>query len=733
MEKPHQSLVDGEDQEPRDRWLHALLKLRLSTRISVVTSVLFLVGILMVGVISLNGFKSQLKDVLVDQQNTLLQRIADNLDQKLVMLQRGLVLSARTVRPQDLATPDDAQKFLDTNTGLHAMFERSIFLFSPEGRLIAEHPYRPARRGQDFSFRGYIRETVRRQEPFISEPFTTTKDDRDTVLMLTAPVFSSDGKLIAILTGSLGLTNPGMLGNISKTVVGKTGYLYLATSDGMLIMHPDKTRLSQPAFEAGKFGLYEQALKGYEGTAEAVEPDGSDVLTSFRKIPSAGWILAARYPVSEAFSPFHRMIWTFAQLLIAACALVLGAVWWVTRAQLKPLESLTRQIKGNSASGGQVAVVAVNATGEIGDLEREFNGLVERLLDRETTLLETTRRYQLITEHSTDLITKVKADGVITYSSPVVSSLLGLSPDEVLGHAVSEFIHPKDRRLLKQTLDEAVKDGEQKVLSYRMRRSDHRYVWFETTLRLMPTNEKEFCEVLCISRDVTERRDMESHLHDLARRDALTSLPNRLMLEERIEKALYDATRESLIVAIMMIDLDRFKTINDTLGHGAGDSILKQAAARLQRCIRPSDTVSRWGGDEFVILLSGLRSIEIATEIADRCLKTLRAPFLYEGQELNLSGSIGISVFPNAGNEPEVLIQNADTAMYRAKDPIGSPSVERGEQYAHSVPRSHRPEHFVDHRLLFRTVRILAARCTWCGRWTTDAPESQRVQVACLL
>lgn len=668
MQTTQPALTQDEDNRPTTKWADLFSKLKLSTRISVVTSVLFLIGILVVGAVSLNGFRSQLKDVLEDQQNTLLQRVADNLDQKLVMMQRGLVLSAKTVKPSDIATADDAQRFLDAQTGLQAMFERSVFLFSPEGRIIAEHPYRPARRGTDYSFRPYIRETVRTLKPYISEPFTTTKDDRDTVLMLTAPVIGEDGRLIAILTGSLGLTNPGMLGNISKAVVGKTGYLYLATSDGMLIMHPDKKRLAQPAFEPGKFKMFEQALKGYEGTAEAVEPDGAHVLTSFRKIPSADWIIAARYPVSEAFSPFNQMVLTFAQLLVVACILVLGAVWWLTRAQLRPLELLTRQIKGNSESGGRVALVDVEATAEIGDLKREFNGLVERLIDRETSLLETTRRYQLITEHSTDLITKVKADGVMTYASQASSALLGLHPEDLVGHAIGEFAHPKDRRLLKQTIDEALRDGEQKVLSYRVRRADHRYVWFESTLRLMPATEEAFQEILCISRDVSERKDMEDHLHDLARRDALTNLPNRLLLEEKIEKALYEATRENLFVALLMIDLDRFKTINDTLGHGAGDSLLKQAAARLQRCIRPSDIVSRWGGDEFVILLGGLRNIEVATEIADRCLKTLRAPFMYEGQELNLSGSIGISIYPHAGNEPEVLIKNADTAMYCAKD-----------------------------------------------------------------
>ena len=207
----------------------------LATRTSTATSLLFLFAILAVGMASMYSFRTQLTNVMIAEQNTLVERIADNLDQKLRALQRALLLSAIEITEADVASSDKAQEYLDSNGGLYAAFDRSIFLFSDQGILLAERPFKPGRRGDNASWRPYIRDTIRTQEPVISEPFLTNVGDANMVLVMTMPVFAKDGRMIAILTGSLGLTHPGMLGNIAKTVIGKTGYLYIVTADGKLV------------------------------------------------------------------------------------------------------------------------------------------------------------------------------------------------------------------------------------------------------------------------------------------------------------------------------------------------------------------------------------------------------------------------------------------------------------------------------------------------------------------
>src|ERR1700675_1167144 len=221
-------------------WLRRPARSTLATKTSTVTSILFLVAILAVGLASMRSFREQLMNVLIEEQDNLVGRIADNLDQKLLALQRALALSAIEITEADIASSDAAQRYLDANTGLYATVDRSTFLFTPEAIMLAERPYRANRRGLHAADRAYMRDTISTQQPVISEPFLTNIGDENMVLVVTTPVFAKDGRMIAILTGSLGLTHPGMLGNVAKTVIGKTGYLYIVTADGSLIMHPDQ-------------------------------------------------------------------------------------------------------------------------------------------------------------------------------------------------------------------------------------------------------------------------------------------------------------------------------------------------------------------------------------------------------------------------------------------------------------------------------------------------------------
>ncbi|CAI4030666.1 EAL domain-containing protein [Nitrospira tepida] len=180
--------------------------------------------------------------------------------------------------------------------------------------------------------------------------------------------------------------------------------------------------------------------------------------------------------------------------------------------------------------------------------------------------------------------------------------------------------------------------------------------------------------------DITERRRIEEHIHHLAYYDSLTGLPNRLLFRDRAQQALAAAKRHEAMLGILFLDIDRFKFINDSLGHSAGDALLKQVAERIMEAIRASDSVvrpgtsetagavARLGGDEFTILLPDLRQPDHASGIARRILSAIANPFLVEGREVFITGSIGISLHPSDGENLEELLKNADTAMYQAKN-----------------------------------------------------------------
>lgn len=192
---------------------------------------------------------------------------------------------------------------------------------------------------------------------------------------------------------------------------------------------------------------------------------------------------------------------------------------------------------------------------------------------------------------------------------------------------------------------------------------------FVTEVRKIPILEETTpTRAITVVRDITEQRKAEETIRRLAYHDALTNLPNRTLFNNRLALELSRAQRSQHKASIMLLDLDRFKNVNDTLGHSLGDELLKSVGKRLSDTVRSSDTVARMGGDEFIMLLPEIANLKDAMKIAEKILDTIRKPFMIDGHELNITTSIGISVYPTDGENAETLIKNADIAMYKAKD-----------------------------------------------------------------
>lgn len=188
------------------------------------------------------------------------------------------------------------------------------------------------------------------------------------------------------------------------------------------------------------------------------------------------------------------------------------------------------------------------------------------------------------------------------------------------------------------------------------------------TVKLPLRREDGSIYALCgISTDITERKDREEHMLHMAQYDALTHLPNRALFNDRLQQAIAAAQRNKARLALMFIDLDKFKPVNDTYGHGVGDLLLKDVALRIQDCLRESDTAARIGGDEFVILLPAIETQQDARKVGEKILYALNQPFTLAGHTLEISGSIGVAVYPEHGKDEKLLVKSADIAMYHAK------------------------------------------------------------------
>jgi len=251
-----------------------------------------------------------------------------------------------------------------------------------------------------------------------------------------------------------------------------------------------------------------------------------------------------------------------------------------------------------------------------------------------------------------------------TYVNDALAKLFGYpNPQEIIGRSICDLYEPPEQvRFITTVVPLVQQRGRWRGEATGLR---HDGSLFPQEISLTAIDGGG---MVCVVRDITERTYAEEQIKHLAYHDALTTLPNRLLFKDRVTVAISHAQRHDSRVAVLFLDLDRFKVINDSLGHNIGDQLLQAVAARVQSCVRESDTVARLGGDEFTLLLPELAHAEDAALVAQKILEAVRYPFHIEGREFYITTSIGISVFPEDGPDAETLIKSADTAMYQAKE-----------------------------------------------------------------
>ncbi|MBL8518833.1 MAG: EAL domain-containing protein [Betaproteobacteria bacterium] len=229
-------------------------------------------------------------------------------------------------------------------------------------------------------------------------------------------------------------------------------------------------------------------------------------------------------------------------------------------------------------------------------------------------------------------------------------------------------VHPEDRERIDAALKHALIYSDDLRLEMRVVWPDGSTHWIASQGQIIRNPEGRAVSLIGVAMNVTERKLAEQRIAHMAQHDTLTGLPNRLLLKDRIAQAVFHALRAKSRVAVLFIDLDRFKNINDSLGHEAGDKLLQTVAKRIRTCLREADTVSRLGGDEFVIVLPEVHGSHDVSIVAAKILETLSQTYHLQGQDLHVSASIGVALFPEDGEEADTLMRNADAAMYHAKD-----------------------------------------------------------------
>ena len=291
--------------------------------------------------------------------------------------------------------------------------------------------------------------------------------------------------------------------------------------------------------------------------------------------------------------------------------------------------------------------------------------------ESEQALRRSEQQYRQIVNTTQEGVWLRDADARTVFVNRRLCEMLGYTADEMMGRPVHDFMDSDGRAEAERRFAHR-KAGECQQHDVRYKHKNGSDVWAIVSASPMYDDGGNFIGGLGMITDITERKRDEETIRWQAYHDSLTGLPNRALFEDRLHQLLALSGRQELLTAVLFIDLDRFKQVNDTLGHDFGDRLLQVVAARVSGCLRAGDTIARMGGDEFAALLPGIERPEAVTAVAQKLLEVLARPVEIAGQEVFVAGSIGVSLYPNDGDDAQALLKHADVAMYRAKEQGGN-------------------------------------------------------------
>lgn len=470
--------------------------------------------------------------------------------------------------------------------------------------------------------------------------------------------------LVAFLCGSIISTGFGALTLLMDGVIHKSELMSAITewwfSDALAIVafapflilyvSPLVRRLLSPGSDAPFSGV----RRKHFSTGERFEVVAQCALGVF-----AIWSVFAykpAIPYQPLYLLFIPVIWVavrrgFHGTVLATFAIVVGMMVaaWVTRSHQGSLPRL------------QLAMLVLSVTGCF------LGAVVTERRYGEQSLRESEKRFRLLFEQNLAGVFRATLSGQILECNPAAATLFGYdSPEEALNFHLEDLYGaaPDRETFLTKLTGSELKTNHEIML----RRKSGDAVWAMLSLRLVEHESGKGGVLQGTLVNITERKLAEDRVQSLAYFDSLTALPNRTLLRDRLSQALAAARRSNEMVAVLFLDLDHFKTINDSLGHSIGDKLLKEVSERLRACVREQDTVARLGGDEFVIVLSKVKDTNSIFVAADKLIDKMTGEFIVQGHTLRIGCSMGVSIFPEHGADSDTLIKHADSAMYSAKD-----------------------------------------------------------------
>ncbi len=646
--------------------------LSIRARMTLAVTGLVLVLMLFTALGSLTFFERQQEKNLTEYQVAMLKLLADSIDSGIKVAQLALVNNAKSIPPEALNNPAQAQAWLESRTGLKTQFfTNHLVLFTPSGTVIAITPHLNGDSSQSLSVVNAVKETFAKGRPQISEPGTCCNDEHDMQIVFTAPV-ESKGRVVMVLAGTFSIIRPTFLSGLMQTKINGKGFVRIIDKNHRVIFHPDSKRIYQKAAPDLLAAIKSAFAENKVISIRHKGVNAQEIITSLQPLKSAGWVVASSYPLTELYAPIKTARLWFAGATVAAMVFAVLVVLQMMRLLTRPLSQLSEHLSTISEKKGDERFIHLPVNGEIGRLTGAFNGMLKEIDRSSEALARSEERYRLILEHSTDFIFWRRPDGGMEFVSQASTLVTGYSPDEFYADPsiMDRMVYPADRNIFEDSSgSRTVADfcGKREV-EYRIIGKNGEIRWVRHACTSIYDDSGMFIGRRGSISDVSARKDLADQVSHLVMHDILTGLPNRSLFSDRLEVALSQGVREQKILVVMFFGIDRFKLINDTMGHEAGDGLLIMTAERLKHQLHTEDTLCRFGGDVFALMLPYRESRHEAVSMAYLILAALTEPFILGGgRKITLTGSIGIAISPMDGNKPETLLKNAEAAMYDAK------------------------------------------------------------------
>lgn len=638
--------------------------LGVKAKLALVSTALFLLMLGVVTAMQVSQLRSELTQVLSDQQFSLATTQAAAIDDKFSRRQIALVSAAHLLSTRNLRDVSEAQESLAERAALRTLFDE-VYLFSAEGILLADVPTLPERNGLNVADRAYFKLTVATLGPVISEP-VRGKVTGAPLVILAAPVIDSKGRLVAVLAGSINLSSSNFLDQISEAKLGKSGYFYLLTrgEKPILVSHPDKKKVMTPVTDTIANSIIANALLGFDGTAEG-KVGSVRGLFSFKALKKVDWIIGAVLPVDEAFAPIvsvqKRVIWA----AVAAALLMVPLVWLFAFRLMAPLGALRDNIL-RLISHSTEEELPVRRQDEIGELTQAFNRLMRERRTAEQAVHDSERLLRTIADNMPTVVAYIDRDERFVFINSTFETWWGRPRAETLGKTLLEVFGAAEYARIAKYVKTVL--AGQPVFHERETVLNGLPGFIHATYLPQRSDTGEVLGFYVSVSDISLRKEIETDLAHRANHDTLTGLPNRALFQDRLGEAIKRSARHGAPFALMYLDVDHFKRINDTHGHAAGDLVLKSFARRLTAALRGTDTVARLGGDEFTIILEGLHRPHEAESVATKILAATQPEVLLDdGTVIRFTASIGIAYITGSERTMATAIEQADNALYRAK------------------------------------------------------------------